>query len=177
MIEKERSPRPFSPATSAEPSEVAAIQQGGCGSWKGFGVTRRLGNWKLGESQEKYSSRHMPQTIWIASFHWSRDFSRSTWKAVCSIGVERPVPHSARPFERTSRVATFSAMRAGCVKPKGVRVTPNPRRICSVTCERAPSRTSGAGQWERPSRKWCSTAQIVWKPTLSASLICSIASR
>ena len=33
MIENESRPSAFSPATSAEPSEVAAIQQGGCGSW------------------------------------------------------------------------------------------------------------------------------------------------
>ena len=139
-------------------------------------MTTRSGNWNVGESQEKRSSRHMPQTIWIASFHCSRERSRSTWKAVCSIGVERPVPHSTRPRESTSTVATFSAMRAGCVKPKGVSVTPKPRRMRSVICESAPSSTSGAGQCERPSRKWCSTAQIVWKPSESASLICSIAS-
>ena len=75
-----------------------------------------------------------------------------------------------------SSVATFSAMRAGCVKPNGVSVTPKPSRMRSVICVSAPSSTSGAGQCERPSRKWCSTAQIVWKPSRSASLICSIAS-
>lgn len=118
----------------------------------------------------------MPHTISIASFQSSRLFSRSTWKAVCSIGVERPVPHCTRPRDRMSTVATFSAIRAGWVKPKGVSVTPNPRPMFSVTWLSAPSSTSGAGQWERPSRKWCSTAQIVLKPRESASLICSTAS-
>ena len=80
-------------------------------------------------------------------------------------------------YERMSTVATFSAMRAGCVKPKGQSVTPKPRRICSVTWLSAPSSTSGAGQCERPSRKWCSTAHTVLKPRRSPSLICSSASR
>ena len=53
----------------------------------------------------------MPQTIRIASSQSLRESCRSTPKAVCSMGVERPVPHSTRPFERMSTVATFSAMR------------------------------------------------------------------
>ena len=42
MIENDSSPRPFLPATSAEPLDVAAIQHGGCGSCHGLGVTIRL---------------------------------------------------------------------------------------------------------------------------------------
>ena len=111
MIENDSSPSPFSPATSAEPSDVAAIQHGGCGSCHGFGVTIRFGNDEaLGESHSKYSSRHMPQTILMASAQSSRDLSRSTPNAVCSIGVERPVPHSTRPCESRSTAATFSAI-------------------------------------------------------------------
>lgn len=93
------------------------------------------------------------------------------------MGVERPVPHSTRPPESTSTVATFSAMRCGGVKPKGVRVTPKPSRIRSVSPARCPRSTSGAGQCERPSRKWCSTAHTVRNPIRSASRICSTASR
>ena len=74
-------------------------------------------------------------------------------------------------------MATFSATRIGGVKACGISVTPKPSRICSVHCDSAPMMTSGAGECERPSRKWCSTCQVVWKPSLSASLICSIASR
>ena len=37
--------------------------------------------------------------------------SQSTWKAVCFMGVA--MPHSTRPRDRRSTVATFSAMRAG----------------------------------------------------------------
>jgi hypothetical protein len=95
----------------------------------------------------------MPQTISIASFQWSRLFSRSTPKAVCSIGVERPVPHSTRPPESTSTVATFSATRAGWMKPNGSRVTPKPSRMFSVACDSAPSTTSLEGECERPSLK------------------------
>ena len=82
----------------AELWEVAAIQHGGWGSWYGFGVTMRFGNEKVSLSYSKYSSRHMPQMISMASRHSSRLFSRSTWNAVCSIGVDRPVPHSTRPL-------------------------------------------------------------------------------
>src|SRR6266513_1109399 len=100
MIEKDSSPSWFSPATADDPSDVAAIQQGGCGSWKGFGVISRLGKLNVGLSHSKYSSRHMAQMISIASAHSDRLRSRSTWKAVCSMGVDRPVPHSTRPWER-----------------------------------------------------------------------------
>ena len=92
------------------------------------------------------------------------------------MGVDRPVPHSMRPPESTSAVATFSATRTGAVKPWGMSVTPKPRRICSVAWLRAPMRTSGAGQCDRPSRKWCSTCHEQWKPSWSARRICSIAS-
>ena len=108
--------------------------------------------------------------ISIASSHSARLASRSTWNAVCSIGVDRPVPHSMRPFERMSAVATFSATRAGCVNPYGSSVTPKPRRMFCVACVSAPITTSGAGQCERPSRKWCSTNHAMLKPTSSASL-------
>ena len=73
--------------------------------------------------------------------------------AVCSIGVERPVPHSTRPSDSRSTVATFSATRAGCVKPKGVSVTPKPRRILLVSRAMAESMMSGAGQPEKVVRK------------------------
>ncbi len=76
-----------------------------------------------------------------------------------------------------SAVATFSATRIGGVNACGISVTPNPSRRFSVHCVSAPMMTSGAGEWLRPSRKWCSTCQVVWNPSVSASLICSIASR
>ena len=102
--------------------------------------------------------------------------SAGTPKAICSIGVERPVPHSTRPWESTSTVATFSATRAGCWKPGGMRLTPKPRRMSLVMVERAPRTTSLLGQAERPSRKWCSTHQTVSKPRVSAKRISSMAS-
>ena len=71
----------------------------------------------------------------------------------------------------------FNYYRIGGVNACGISATPNPKRICSVHCDRAPRITSGAGEWLRPSRKWCSTCQVVLNPSLSASLICSMASR
>ena len=44
------------------------------------------------------------------------------------MGVDRPVPHSTRPPERTSAVATFSATWTGWQNWWGMRTTPNPRR-------------------------------------------------
>ena len=177
MIENDSSPRPRLPATAALPSLVAAIQAGGCGSWYGLGVTMRRGKSRYLPWNSKYSDSHMPTTASIASCHWSRLFSRSTPNAICSIGVDRPVPHSTRPFERMSAVATFSATRIGGVNACGISVTPNPSRRFSVHCDSAPMITSGAGEWLRPSRKWCSTCHVVLNPSLSASWICSSASR
>src|SRR6266540_3739232 len=128
MIENDSKPSWFKPATADDPSEVAAIQHAGCGLWYGFGVIIRRGNLNVGLSHSKYSSRHMAQMISIASAHSARECSRSTWNAACSIGVDRPVPHSTRPFERMSAVATFSATRIGGVNACGISVTPNPRR-------------------------------------------------
>ncbi len=99
-----------------------------------------------------------------------------TPNAVCSIGVERPVPHSTRPWLRMSTVATFSATRAGWMNPNGIRVTPNPNLIWLVDRARPPSTTSEEGQAERLSRKWCSTTHTVLKPSRSASWICAMAS-
>src|SRR5439155_15908037 len=65
-----------------------------------------------------YSSPHMCTTDLMASSAAARLVSRSTPNAVCSMGVERPVPHSTRPLDRTSTVATFSATRIGGVKPR-----------------------------------------------------------
>ena len=174
---KDRRPRPSSPALTALVSEAAACQQGGCGSWNGLGVCIRSGNTRFSLFQEKRSSSHMRTTISTASRHWARDRSSAgTPKAVCSIGVDRPVPHSTRPCERTSTVATFSATRAGWMKPKGMRVTPNPSLICSVDRARPPRMASEQGEAERPSRKWCSTTQTVLNPSLSAYWISAMAS-
>ena len=131
----------------------------------------------MGLSYSKYSDSHMEHTISMASFHCSRVCSRSTLNAICSMGVDRPVPHSTLPPDRMSAVATFSATLAGWVNPNGMRTTPKPRRMCSVIWDRAPMRTSGAGEWERPSRKWCSTHHTVLNAISSARRICSRASR
>ena len=111
MMENDSIPMPALPATAAEFSEAHAIHAGGWGYCIGLGVTMRLGNLNRGESYSKYSSRHMPHTISMASCQSSRERSRSTPKAICSIGVDRPVPHTARPLDKMSTVATFSAMR------------------------------------------------------------------
>ena len=128
-------------------------------------------------SQLMRSFVHAATTNSTASRHWARLSSLAgTPKAICSIGVDRPVPHSTRPWLNTSTVATFSATRAGCWKPGGMRLTPKPRRRFSVMVESAPSTTSLLGQAERPSRKWCSTHHTVLKPRVSAKRISSTAS-
>ena len=81
-----------------------------------------------------------------------------------------------RPWLSTSTVATFSATRAGCWKPGGIRLTPNPRRMFLVIVESAPSTTSLLGHADRPSRKWCSTHHTVSNPSESAKRISSMAS-
>ena len=116
----------------------------------------------------------MPTTVRHAASIFFFEFGTSTANAVCSIGVERPMPHSTRPCDSMSTVATFSAIRAGWMNSCGISATPKPSRICSVICDSAPSTTSLHGMWLRPSRKWCSTSQAVWKPFLSASAICSM---
>jgi hypothetical protein len=174
---KERRPKPFLPAATAEGALAAASHAGGCGSWKGFGHCLRSGNWSRSVSHEMLSLVHASTTNSTASRHMSRlRSSAGTPKASCSIGVERPVPHSTRPWESTSTVATFSATRAGCWKPGGMRLTPNPRRMSLVMVDRAPRTTSLLGHADRPSRKWCSTHHTVWKPRVSAKRISSMAS-
>ena len=117
---------PISPTRAALPSLVAAIHGGGWGSWKGLGVTMRRGKSRYLPWNSKCSDSHMPTMASMASRAWSLEFSRSTWNAVCSIGVDRPVPHSTRPLDRMSAVATFSATRMGGPKPWGTSVTPKP---------------------------------------------------
>ena len=58
----------------------------------------RLGKSRYLPWYSKYSLSHMPTTAWMASCHCSRLASRSTPNAICSIGVDRPVPHSTRPL-------------------------------------------------------------------------------
>ena len=113
MIENDSRPIPNLPATAAEPSEVAAIHAGGWGTWTGLGVTMRRGKSRYLPWNSKYSSRHAWTVASMASCHSARLSSTGTWKAVCSMGVDRPVPHSMRPPERTSAVATFSATWTG----------------------------------------------------------------
>ena len=50
----------------------------------------------------------MPTTVLVAASIFSFERGMSTPNAVCSIGVERPIPHSTRPCDSTSTVATLS---------------------------------------------------------------------
>src|SRR5579859_5611985 len=167
MIDNDSTPRPMLAATAAVLSLDAAIQHGGWGSWNGLGVTIRTGTLSMaGKSQYlpwnwKYSDSHACTTAWIASLACALLSTGSTPKADCSIGVDRPVPHSTLPLDNTSAVATFSATRTGEVNGCGINTTPKPSRIRSVTCDSAPISTSGAEECDRPSRKWCSTCQVV----------------
>ena len=129
------------------------------------------------ESQLNFSCSHIATTDSMASRHESRLVAGSMPNAFCSWGIERPVPHSTRPRLNRSTVATVSAVWTGWRNLWGVSVTPKPRRIWSVICDSAARNAPFAGMCDRSMRKWCSTTQTVPNPSLSASLICSIASK
>jgi len=108
------------PALAALASLAAASHRRRVRSWNGLGVWMRSGKWRFGLSHEKPLRLPHADDDLDGLFHWRRDSSvGGTPKAICSIGVDRPVPHSTRPWLSTSTVATFSAMRAGWVKRTG----------------------------------------------------------
>ena len=87
-----------------------------------------------------------------------------------------PMPNSARPAETRSNMPTASAVRAGWLYMGMTWRMPKPTRMRSVLAASAARNTSEAEQCEYSSRKWCSTAQAWWMPSLSANTTCSIAS-
>ena len=97
----DNSPSPYFPALSADFSVAAASHTGGWGSWKGLGVCMRSGKVIIGLSQLNRSCSHIRTTISVASCHcWRERSSIGTPNAIRSMGVERPVPHSTRPWLR-----------------------------------------------------------------------------
>ena len=87
--------------------------------------------------------------------------------------ADRPVPTSTRPPERMSSTAVRSAILIGWLNSGTHTTMPNPTRIRLVTIAHAVRNSSGAGQCEYSSRKWCSTAHTWSKPSSSASFTCS----
>ncbi len=98
------------------------------------------------------SASQICRTVARLSSQILRDCSNGRWNAWYSSGdAPRPVPNSTRPPERTSSVATRSAVRTGCWK--GSRTTPSPSRIRLVIRDSAPSTMSGDEECENPRVK------------------------
>jgi len=72
-----------------------------------------------------------------------------------------------------SSTAVRSAILIGWLNCGTHTTMPNPTRIRVVTIAHAVRNSSGAGQWEYSSRKWCSTAHTWSNPSSSASFTCS----
>ena len=91
-----------------------ATHSGGWGFCKGLGTTARLGNLKYSPSYSQPWFQNMGRTQRTASSQMSR-LSRKRKLKGCSSVTEEPSPSpiSTRPLETKSKVATFSATRAG----------------------------------------------------------------
>ena len=95
---------------------------------------------------------------WIASSQIARFSANSTPNGSNSVMLAlSPVPNSTRPFDTRSSAAMRSAQRAGWVVVNCM--MPWHSRIFLVRWLAAPRNTSGAGECEYSSRKWCSTSQ------------------
>ena len=113
-----------------------ATHTGGCGRWRGLGTTLRGGIvtyrpwWPVnGVSVRQRSATRRP------SSHMSRFSSGSIMNPPSSASDDdSPLPKSARPSERRSRVAIRSAIRAGWLNGGGVCTMPWPSRMRCVRC-------------------------------------------
>ena len=115
----------------------------------------------------------------MACTNSSHDFlvvSGSARKPPSSVQVaDRPVPKSRRPPDRMSSTAARSAMRIGWLNSGTHTTIPWPTRMRVVCMAHAVRNSSGAEQCEYSSRKWCSTAHTLLKPSESARRTCSSA--
>ena len=121
----EQSPMPRLPISRWPSTLEVAPKIGGCGSWSGFGSTRRFGIDQYFPSRETSSCVQQATMCRSASSHIARVSVGSTPKPSSSARVdERPVPNSTRPFEIRSRTAADSAERTGWLYGFGSRRTP-----------------------------------------------------
>ena len=173
-----RQPMPRSAASSSVPGVVTVTHIGGCGSCTGLGSTGRSGIDTVAPSWATRSSVHSRGSRCTYSSHEIFVVSGSTPKPPSSVHVDaRAVPNSSRPPERMSSTAARSATRIGWFICGTHTTAPWPTRIRSVCIATAVRNSSGAEQCEYSSRKWCSTAHTVSKPSSSASRACSSALR
>ena len=167
---------PRSAASSSVPGEVTVTHSGGCGCCTGLGRIARSGTENDVPCQLKRSSVHMRGSARIVSSQVCLVVSGSISKPASSLHVdERAVPNSSRPPDRMSSTAARSAMRTGWFIFGTHTTAPWPTRMRLVCIAQAVRKSSGAEQCEYSSRKWCSTAQTVSKPSSSASRTCSSA--
>ncbi len=136
----EHSPMPCFPISLWPGMLLVAPKIGGCGSWSGFGSTRRFAPIFQYLPSAWYSSSVQALTMWpSASRHISRVSSGSTSKPSSSARVEeRPVPKSTRPSDTRSSTATDSAVRIGWLYGFGSSRTPYPMRMLFVSAATAP---------------------------------------
>ena len=155
---KPNAPMPQRPAISIVSSWEHATHSGGCGFWIGFGNTLRNGNLKYGPSYSQPPSLNIGSTQRTPSSHTAclSSIFRSNGPSSVMLAPS-PMPNSTRPLLTRSRQAIFSAARAGWLVVSWM--MPWPRRICFVRWLAAARNTSGCGEWEYSSRKWCSTSQ------------------
>ena len=149
---------PRRPAISIVSSWLQATHSGGCGCWRGLGMTLRSGKSKYSPWYSHPSSQNIGSRQRMASSHTAR-LSRKRRSNGCSSVtlLPSPTPSSTRPWLSRSSVLTRSATRAGWFV--GSWTMPWPRRICVVRWLAAARNTSGADEWLYSSRKWCSTSQ------------------
>ncbi len=134
-----------------------ATHNGGCGFWRGLGMTLRSGKstcspWYSHASFQNIGRQH--RTMSSHTSRLSRKRTSNGWSSV--VVADSPRPSSTRPCDKRSNVATRSATRAGWFVVSWT--IPWPRRICLVRWLAAARNTSGAELCEYSSRKWCSTS-------------------
>ncbi len=143
---------PHSPHLASVSSCEQATHNGGCGFCSGFGRTWRSGMLKYLPRCSLGPSLNIGMTARTASSKISRLLSMSTPNGSSSvIEALSPMPNSQRPFDSRSRLATFSATRAGWLVVSCM--MPWPSRICFVRWLAAARNDSGDGEWEYSSRK------------------------
>jgi hypothetical protein len=124
-IVNESRPMPFSPMMRWLSGLDVAPHSGGCGSWSGFGSTRRGGILNALPFHSSTSFVHAATMTATASSHSSRVRCGSMPKPSSSARVDdRPVPNSTRPSERRSSTAADSAERTGWLYGNGMSRTP-----------------------------------------------------
>ena len=172
-----RQPMPRSAASSSVPGDVTVTHSGGCGFCTGLGRIARSGIEKHVPCQLKRSSVHIRGSARIVLVPG----------LLGRVGIDLEAGELAPG--RRARGAELEPPAREDVEHRGalgdahrvvhLRARTPPRRGrrgCACVCiAHAVRNSSGAEQCEYSSRKWCSTAHTVSKPSSSASRTCSSA--